>query len=71
MHPGDICANCGCSLYNAKELGTSSLYFPNGYDIDLCIDCWWAEEALIEESGSNDHPDRLAHYQHMLSEERL
>ena len=64
----DICGNCGRSLLNAKELGTSSLYFPNGHDIDLCINCWWVEEDLIEQSGTNDHPERLAHYLHVLQQ---
>lgn len=65
----DFCANCGCSLTGAKELGSSSLYFPNGYDIELCVPCWNEEEALIETSGTNNHPERLANYLHRLKEE--
>lgn len=63
----DICANCGRSLFNATEMGTSGIYFPNGHDIDLCIKCWHEEDALIDEEG-NDHPERLAHYLRTLRE---
>ena len=66
-----ICGNCGCGLERAKELGTSGLYFPNGFDIDLCINCYWDEEELTEEAGSNDHPERLARYLDTLGHHRI
>jgi hypothetical protein len=59
------------SLERATELGTSGLYFPNGFDIDLCIGCYWDEEKLQDETGTNDHPDRLAHYLETLGYRRL
>jgi len=62
----DLCANCGRSLRTATEIGTSGLYFPGGFAIDLCIDCYFAEESLIDD-GTNDHPLRLAHYLEMLN----
>ena len=66
----NICGNCGCSLERATELGTSGIYYPNGSDIDLCIHCYWEEEALQEETGTNDHPERLAHYLQTLGRSR-
>lgn len=62
----DICGNCGRSIRDAREVGTSGLYFPGGYDIDLCINCYWTEEMLIDETGTNSHPGRLVHYLEML-----
>lgn len=57
-----ICANCARNIERAPEIGVSSLYFPDGFDIELCMACWNAEEALIETSGRNDHPERLSNY---------
>lgn len=60
-----LCANCGCSLVNARAIGTSGLYFPGdhgGFDIDLCEPCFFEEEDATETAGTNDLPSRLAHY---------
>ena len=65
----DTCAGCGADLYNAKELGTSALYNPNGADFDLCMACYWSEDDLINESG-NFHPDLLAKYYATFGEKR-
>lgn len=56
-----ICANCGRSLSNATEIGSSSLYDPNGEDFELCMACWDAQELLIE-NNTNFQPDLLARY---------
>lgn len=59
----DVCANCKADISQARETGMSSLYNPgNGPELDLCVRCWREEEALIEASGTNNHPARLAHY---------
>lgn len=55
------CANCECSLEFIAEMGESNLHSP-GQGFDLCIPCLNEEENLIEDSGHNDHPDRVALY---------
>jgi hypothetical protein len=60
------CANCeayiGDDAVCPRETGVSGIYFPNGFDILLCENCFLGEEALIDNEGSNDHPLRLARY---------
>ena len=58
----NICAGCGASLSHAKELGSSSIFNPNGPDFELCMSCWDAEEALIETDGTNCQPKLLDKY---------
>lgn len=60
-----LCANCRSSLVCARALGTSGLYFPSdfgGFDIDLCEPCFFEEEEVTVAAGTNELPDRLAHY---------
>lgn len=57
-----ICANCRCDLPWTKTIGISSLYFPNGFDIELCEPCFFEEDAFIEKEGGNNQPERLAKY---------
>jgi hypothetical protein len=56
------CANCGVDCKYLKEDGVSSLYFPGEDSIRLCAPCFHEEDALIDEVGTNNMPDRLSHY---------
>lgn len=62
MIKNDYCANCGCYLGQLKATCISSLYFPGDTNIELCESCFLTEDAEIEEIGTNDIPERLAHY---------
>lgn len=55
------CASCGVLIGRCS--GTSSLYNPGrGVDIILCEPCWLNEDDMIEETGTNDHPDVVKRY---------
>ncbi len=58
---GYMCVNCRMDLSTARETGESGIYGSDD-DCELCIDCFWDEDALIEERGTNDLPDVLAFY---------
>lgn len=66
MIKNECCANCGCELGRLKATGISGLYFPGDQDIELCEPCFFAEEAEIDEVGTNNIPERLAHYLDMI-----
>jgi hypothetical protein len=57
-----ICANCLVDLYDAHCTGTSGLYNPGPRSFLLCEPCWLEEENLVDESGTNNHPERVARY---------
>lgn len=63
------CAGCGASLVNAREIGTSSIYNPNGPDFELCMSCYWAEESLTE-NETNFQPTLLDRYYATFGEKR-
>jgi hypothetical protein len=62
MIQNECCANCGCNLGRLKATGISGLYFPGNVDIELCESCFLLEDALIDEVGTNNIPERLSHY---------
>ena len=55
------CCNCGKEMHDTETQGYSSIYGASEYHL-MCEPCFFEEEALIDERGSNDHPDRLKHY---------
>ena len=69
--PDTHCCNCGCGLFEFVPLrkqhlmpNTSAL--SNEQWFDLCGPCFQLEAALIQDSGTKEHPLRIAHYQRML-----
>ncbi len=54
------CACCREPLGNCT--GTSGLYNPGRNSFILCEDCWLEEEGLVDETGTNNHPERVARY---------
>jgi hypothetical protein len=59
----DHCVRCQCSIVNAKELGSPSIYgSPDEWD--LCGPCFHDEDREIEERGTNDLPDVFEAYRH-------
>ena len=56
------CANCKVDLYDAPCTGTSGLYNPGPRSFLLCEDCFLEEEDLVDETGTNNHPERVARY---------
>lgn len=61
------CAGCCVYIGNARETGVSGLYFPGDNGILLCMACYDSEEALVDDTGKNDHPALLAHYKRNLA----
>lgn len=59
------CANCKIHLADSDCTGASGLYNPGktGQGYLLCEPCWLAEEDLVDESGTNNHPDKIKHYE--------
>lgn len=62
MKQANNCANCNCDLTFAKEDGISGLYNPGPNSFRLCVDCWEAEEAVIDEDGTNIVPSMVERY---------
>lgn len=62
----DKCANCGCYLPWSATSGESSIYSP-GEPFTLCEPCFFGEEDLIEERGTNVIPERIEHYRATLA----
>ena len=54
------CANCKNHRLEDGS-GESQIYSPHEA-FTLCEECWLEEDRLIEEEGTNDLPERLAHY---------
>lgn len=54
------CAECG-ELLAGKPTGESSIYSPHITYV-LCEPCWLVEDGFIEQTGRNNHPERLKHY---------
>lgn len=67
--PDGHCANCGAPVFEMVPIGKlmklahSSQLAPS---LDLCGMCFQIEGALIDQTKSIDHPERLAHYQRMM-----
>jgi hypothetical protein len=58
------CANCSGYLSERDCTGDSSLYnHGDGIGYMLCEPCFLEEDELIDEKGTNDIPDRRAHYE--------
>ena len=57
----DIGAGCGCDISHAREVGITSLYDPDGPDFMLCMPCYDAQEAILE-NDTNVQPEMLARY---------
>ena len=55
------CAWCDCYLRDGATTGESQVYSPTRSFV-LCEPCWLEEDALVEESGTNDLPEQLAIY---------
>ncbi|ABF71343.1 p095 [Rhizobium phage 16-3] len=53
------CARCKVHFRDVRSSGSSSLY---GSDHTLCEPCFFAEDAQIDEEGTNNLPDTLASY---------
>lgn len=68
-HYRDTCAGCGADLYSAEEIGSSGVYNPSGPDFELCMGCYWAEEALLE-TDTNFQPSLLDRYYATFGEKR-
>lgn len=66
--PDDFCCNCGTGIFDmrptekANQLGHGSMLIH----ADLCRTCALLEEELIRQSGTENHPLRVAHYEKML-----
>lgn len=60
----DTCACCGENISHRGD-GISGVYSPD-LEFLLCEDCWYEEEAEIDERGTNDLPHRIVHYKKML-----
>lgn len=56
------CANCLDYIGPRDTTGVSGLYNPGRNSFLLCEDCWLAEEDLVDETGTNNHPERVARY---------
>lgn len=61
-----ICARCCDQLWPGATTGESALYSPDR-PFELCEPCFFAEEALIDEQGTNNLPDELRRYRENLS----
>lgn len=66
--PDAHCANCGTGVFDMVTL--DKLHLMAGSSVldprfTLCQLCERLEAALIKDSGSRDHPLRLAHYERM------
>lgn len=56
------CANCKSHLDPGDTTGVSGLFNPGPRRFILCEECWLAEEDLVDETGTNNHPERVARY---------
>lgn len=56
------CASCGTRVEPEDTSGTSGLYHPGPRTFLLCEDCFLEEDTMIDETGTNNHPDRLQRY---------
>lgn len=54
-----ICARCKKYVRTGEPEGRSAIY---GSSHDLCEPCFFAEDAEIEERGTNNLPETLAKY---------
>lgn len=54
-----VCARCRKNILQGETTGESSIYQSNHI---LCEPCFFAEDAEIEERGTNDLPDTLNKY---------
>lgn len=61
-----ICANCRKRLRETDFTGESALYSPKR-SFTLCEECFLAEDDFITESGTNNHPERIALYEANLN----
>lgn len=57
------CAKCEEEIYDARATGESSLYYSGDKTFLLCEDCFLEEEEMIEETGTNDHPEMIKMYE--------
>lgn len=60
-----ICARCGKFVRDEECQGESGIYSPNRIFM-LCEPCFEAEDAEIDEAGTNDLPERLEQYKRRL-----
>jgi hypothetical protein len=58
------CVNCGCDL-DGLPSGDSSIYGAGDRHV-LCEPCFFSEEELQEERGTNNLPEILAKYDENL-----
>jgi hypothetical protein len=56
------CACCREEISDGATTGVSGLYNPGPRRFLLCEPCWLEEEDLVDETGTNNHPDRVARY---------
>lgn len=57
----DYCAACKGWRGSRDAEGESQLYSPHR-KFTLCEPCWEDEDAMVDETGTNDHPAILARY---------
>ena len=57
----ETCARCCKSIRPDETTGESGLYSPSR-SFTLCEPCFFAEDAEIEEKGTNNMPDVIASY---------
>lgn len=58
---GERCSACRMWIPDGATTGESSLYSPDRA-FTLCEPCWLAEDALIDERGTNNLPEELSRY---------
>jgi hypothetical protein len=57
------CANCARRVDQHECSGDSGLYnHGDGIKYNLCEECFLEEDAMIDETGTNDHPSRRERY---------
>lgn len=56
-----FCANCRKDLSTVDCTGESGIYSPNR-PFELCEPCWNDEDKMIDETGTNDHPELIEKY---------